>query len=137
MNYLGAVTFNGIPDIPHPVAKVIYICQRDERTLPTCHLRNSQFGAAYTKKPKRIIIRGDLVIANSLLFAGMTNPAGIPNSKVDHKLGRQFWRAVSGQPYFGQAGGHENTLMAQPTMIKALAQLAERVNKNETSGIKV
>ena len=70
------------------------------------------------------IIRDDLVIANSLLFAGMTNPAGIPNSKVDQKLGERFWRAVSRQPHFGEPGWHEKTLLAQPTMIKALAQLA-------------
>ena len=74
------------------------------------------------------IIRDDLVIANSLLFAGMTNPAGIHNSKVDPELGRRFWRAVSSQPHFGRAGWQEDTLLAQPTMIKALAQLAYNFN---------
>lgn len=70
------------------------------------------------------IMRDDLVIANSLLFAGMTNPAGIPNSKMDYRLGERFWRALASQPHFGEAGWHELTLLAQPTMIKALAQLA-------------
>jgi hypothetical protein len=54
----------------------------------------------------------------------MTNPAGIPDSKVDHKLGERSWAAISSQPHFGQPGWHEKTLLAQPTMIKALAQLA-------------
>jgi len=74
------------------------------------------------------IIRDDLVIANSLLFAGMTNPAGIHNSKIDQDLGRRFWGAISLQPYFAQAGWQENTLLAQPTMIKALAQLVYNFN---------
>jgi hypothetical protein len=74
------------------------------------------------------IIRDDLVIANGLLFAGMTNPTGIPKNKVDSKLGERFWKAISSQPHFGEAGWHEKTLLAQPTMIKALAQLAYNFN---------
>jgi hypothetical protein len=72
------------------------------------------------------IMRDDLIITNAMLFAGQLTPAGISPRKVQSHLdyGRRFWRAVAKQPHFGTADWQEHTLLAQPVMIKALAQLA-------------
>jgi hypothetical protein len=72
------------------------------------------------------IFRDDLVSANAMLFAGATNQAGImPSTVVPHTdYAVRFWKAVASQPHFGEEGWEEKTLLAEPVMIKALAQLA-------------
>jgi hypothetical protein len=72
------------------------------------------------------IYRDDLIVCNALLFAGAWNQAGITASKVNphSAYGRRFWAAVAMQPDFGAPGWYKTTLLAQPVMLKALAQLA-------------
>ena len=71
-------------------------------------------------------MRDDLVSTNAMLFAGATNSAGITASIVTPHIdyGRQFWRAIAAQPHFGDSGWEQKTLLAEPVMLKALAQLA-------------
>ena len=73
-----------------------------------------------------IIYRDDLVSANAMLFAGATNAAGIIPSAVvlNNDYGRAFWEAVAAQDHFGEDGWEKTTLLSEPVMIKALAQLA-------------
>jgi hypothetical protein len=73
-----------------------------------------------------VIYRDDLATENAMLFAGATNQAGITASTVTPYIeyARTFWKAVASQPHFGEAGWEKKTLMAEPVMIKALAQLA-------------
>ena len=72
------------------------------------------------------IYRDDLAVCNAILFAGSWNQAGIPASRVNphYEYARKFWSAVSKQPDFGAPGWFQKTLLAQPVMLKALAQLA-------------
>jgi hypothetical protein len=72
------------------------------------------------------IYRDDLVVCNALLFAGAWNPAGIIASKVNphYAYASRFWSAIARQPNFGTPGWYQATLLAQPVMLKALAQLA-------------
>lgn len=72
------------------------------------------------------IYRDDLASANAMLFAGATNQAGIGPSTVQHyyEYGRAFWTAVAAQDHFGEEGWTAKTLLSEPVMIKALAQLA-------------
>ena len=71
------------------------------------------------------IYRDDLVSCNALLFAGKTNQAGISASAVVpyYDYGREFWNAVAAQDHFGEDGWEGKTLLSEPVMIKALAQL--------------
>jgi hypothetical protein len=71
------------------------------------------------------IYRDDLAVCNALLFAGAWNQAGIAASKVNphYDYARRFWLAVAKQPNFGAPGWYRTTLLAQPVMLKALAQL--------------
>jgi len=72
------------------------------------------------------IRREDLIDASAMLFAGQMGPTGVTPSKVQpyYDYGRRFWRVLAAQRHFGEPGWHERTLLAQPVMIKALAQLA-------------
>ena len=72
------------------------------------------------------IYRDDLVVCNALLFAGAWNQAGITASRVNphYAYGKRFWSAVAKQPNFGAPGWYKKTLLAQPVMLKALAQMA-------------
>jgi len=74
----------------------------------------------------RTIYRDDLVVTNALLFAGAWNQAGITASKVlpHYDYGKRFWSAVVKLPDFGVADWNTKTLLSQPVMLKALAQLA-------------
>ena len=72
------------------------------------------------------IYRDDLVVSNALLFAGAWNQAGITASKVNphYAYAKRFWSAIAKQREFGAPGWYQKTLLAQPVMLKALAQLA-------------
>jgi hypothetical protein len=72
------------------------------------------------------IYRDDLVVCNALLFGGAWNQAGITASKVNphYAYAKRFWLAVAAQPNFGVPSWYQKTLLAQPVMLKALAQLA-------------
>jgi len=61
-----------------------------------------------------------------MLFAGATNQAGIIANRVMPyaDYGRAFWQAVAAQDHFGEDGWEAKTLLSEPVMIKALAQLA-------------
>ena len=72
------------------------------------------------------VSRKDIVLACSLMFAGQTDPKKVPPAVVNgrYDLGRRFWSALSSAPHFGQATANDKTVLAQPVVIKALAQLA-------------
>ncbi|MDR6290632.1 hypothetical protein E9232_003158 [Inquilinus ginsengisoli] len=86
----------------------------------------SKKGAKKNDDPAAVIYRDDLVSTNALLFAGATNQAGISTSAVNPSTdyGIRFWKAVASQPHFGEPNWEDKTLLAEPVMLKALAQLA-------------
>jgi len=96
-------------------------------------LRSIRIADSGSKKGKRVeegeaavIYRDDLVAANAMLFAGATNQAGIISSQVVpfYDYGRMFWASIAAQDHFGEGGWARKTLLSEPVMIKALAQLA-------------
>lgn len=86
----------------------------------------SKKGQKRTSDGAPTIFRDDLVSANAMLFAGATNQAGImPSTVVPNKeYAVRFWKALASQPHFGEEGWEETTLLSEPVMVKALAQLA-------------
>ncbi len=76
-------------------------------------------------REEKSIYRDDLTSICSILFAGATNPAGIMPSEVNknYDLGRKFFEVITTQPHFVEPGWQAKTLLAQPTMLKGLAQL--------------
>ncbi len=93
-------------------------------------IKISDSGSKKGKQPEAnepaTIYRDDLVSSNAMLFAGATNQAGIIASRVlpYADYGRTFWKAVAAQDHFGEDGWEAKTLLSEPVMIKALAQLA-------------
>jgi hypothetical protein len=71
------------------------------------------------------VSRKDIVLACSLLFAGQTDPKKVKPAAVNtcYDLGRRFWRALSSVPHFGELSSNDKTVLAQPVVLKALAQL--------------
>jgi len=67
----------------------------------------------------------DLVGINALLFLNKTNIGGALPSDVTPKepLARRFWESVLAIPGFGEVSAKENTVAAQPVVLKALAKL--------------
>jgi hypothetical protein len=86
----------------------------------------SKKGQKRSEGGSAIIYRDDLVSANAMLFAGATNQAGIIASAVTPhtEYACEFWKAVAAQDHFGEDGWERKTLLAEPVMIKALAQIA-------------
>jgi hypothetical protein len=71
------------------------------------------------------IPRKDLVAVNALLFLNKTNIAGATPPQVEerHDVARRFWETVSEIPHLGKPGAKDNTVAAQPVVLKALAKL--------------
>lgn len=86
----------------------------------------SKKGQKKDDNARAVIYRDDLVSSNALLFAGATNQAGIVANAVTPYIeyGRAFWQAIAAQDHFGVDGWESKTLLSEPVMIKALAQLA-------------
>lgn len=86
----------------------------------------SKKGQKNQEGEKAVIYRDDLVSTNAMLFAGATNQAGImPSIVMPHvEYGRAFWQAVASQDHFGEDNWEAASLLSEPVMIKALAQLA-------------
>ena len=86
----------------------------------------SKKGGKRSDSDEPVIYRDDLVSTNAMLFAGATNSAGITASIVTPHIdyGIDFWKAVAAQPHFGEQGWEVKTLLSEPVMLKALAQLA-------------
>ena len=86
----------------------------------------SKKGRKSEEENAAVIYRDDLVSANAALFAGATNQAGIMTSAVMPHIGygRSFWEAIALQDHFGEIGWSAKTLLSEPVMIKALANLA-------------
>jgi hypothetical protein len=107
------------------------------------NIKISDSGSKKGRKPEdnepATIYRDDLVSSNAMLFAGATNQAGIIASGVTpHKeYGRAFWKAVAAQDNFGEDGWEAKTLLAEPVMIKALAQLAYTFHDSREKDIKL
>ena len=71
------------------------------------------------------ISRKDLIAVNALLFLNKTNINGAKPADVDEKkvLARKFWEAVSQIPGFGAPLAKQQTVAAQPVVLKALAKI--------------
>jgi hypothetical protein len=71
------------------------------------------------------VSRKDLVAVNAILFLNKTNIGGATPPLVSPKveLAKQFWTAVSAIPGFGEEQAKEQTVAAQPVVLKALAKL--------------
>jgi hypothetical protein len=115
-------------DHSNPVS--IFIRKEIEGSRLLGNIMISDTGSKKGRKPEEnnaaVIYRDDLVSANAALFAGATNQAGIMTSAVIPHVdyGRCFWEAVAMQDHFGEEGWSEKTLLSEPVMIKALANLA-------------
>ena len=71
------------------------------------------------------LTRKDVVAVNAHLFLNKTNISGATPSDVEQKrdIAIRFWGAVKDIPGFGIQGAKENTVAAQPVVLKALAKL--------------
>ena len=67
----------------------------------------------------------DAVSINSILFLNKTNISGATPIIVQERASKakDFWVSVNAIPGFGEAGAKNNTVVAQPVMLKALAKL--------------
>ncbi|HVT90223.1 MAG TPA: DNA sulfur modification protein DndB [Tepidisphaeraceae bacterium] len=72
------------------------------------------------------IARKDLIAINARLLLNKTTVSGAKPQDVNDKIevAKEFWEAVSNIPNFGEAGAKQNTVAAQPVVLKALAKLA-------------
>jgi hypothetical protein len=68
----------------------------------------------------------DAVAVNAILFLNKTNIGGaVPTAVKDKEsTAKAFWEAINAIPGFGESGAKENTVAAQPVVLKALAKLA-------------
>jgi len=75
---------------------------------------------------KGYIARKDLIAVNAILLLNKTNVSGAKPQDVDEKreFARSFWEAVDAIEGFGEDGAKQNTVAAQPVVLKALAKLA-------------
>lgn len=71
------------------------------------------------------IARKDLVGVNALLFLNKTNINGATPAMVEGKtdIAYRFWTAIQAISGFGEEKARENTVAAQPVVLKALAKL--------------
>jgi len=71
------------------------------------------------------ISRKDLVAINAILFLNKTNIASATPPEVTPKadIAYRFWEAVTAIPGFGEPQAREQTVAAQPVVLKALAKL--------------
>lgn len=67
----------------------------------------------------------DVVAINAILFLNKTNIGGATPAVVDDRkaVAKAFWEAVDAIPNFGDERAKENTVAAQPVVLKALAKL--------------
>ena len=67
----------------------------------------------------------DVVAVNAILFLNKTNIGGAKPSDVSDKLevAKRLWEGVMAISGFGEAAAKENTVAAQPVVLKALAKL--------------
>lgn len=67
----------------------------------------------------------DAVAINAILFLNKTNIAGATPANVKEKFAtaKAFWETVKAIPGFGESGAKENTVAAQPVVLKAIAKL--------------
>jgi len=68
----------------------------------------------------------DAVAVNAILFLNKTNIGGAKPADVTDKIdvSKRFWEGVIAIPGFGETHAKENTVAAQPVVLKALAKLA-------------
>jgi hypothetical protein len=71
------------------------------------------------------ISRKDVIAVNAILFLNKTNVAGAQPSMVEERkeVALRFWEAVNQIDGFGEPGAKEQTIAAQPVVLKALAKL--------------
>ncbi|MDG2521351.1 DNA sulfur modification protein DndB [Caulobacter segnis] len=86
-----------------------------------------------TKLEDAAIFRDDLVNTCAILFRGAFNQSGITPMDVmgAEDYADNFWRALSRQPGWAEAGRDRLTLLAQPTVIKGMAFLVRSFHNGE------
>lgn len=77
------------------------------------------------KEDEGAITLKDAVAVNAILFLNKTNIAGAAPLTVKEKaaVAKAFWESVKAIPGFGEQSAKENTVAAQPVILKALAKL--------------
>ena len=82
-------------------------------------------GKSDWKADSGTILRKDLIAVNALLFLNKTTIRGASpghvSAKEDYAI--RFWEAVNQIPGWGEPGAKQNTVAAQPVVLKALAKL--------------
>lgn len=77
------------------------------------------------KEDEGTITLKDAVAVNAILFLNKTNIAGATPASVKEKAStaKAFWETIKAIPGFGEQGAKENTVAAQPVVLKAIAKL--------------
>ena len=86
-----------------------------------------------TKLDEPAIYRDDMVNTCAILFRGAFNQSGITPVDVmgSEDYADRFWEALARQPQWAELGREKITLLAHPTMIKAMAFLVRSFHNGE------
>lgn len=112
-------------DQANPISVFTREVLEDEKRLGGLKVIDSGTKKSGRDREEDSIYRDDLTSICAILFAGATNPAGIMPAVVNknYDYGRKFFEAITSQPFFAGTGWHTKSLLAQPSMLKGLAQL--------------
>lgn len=120
-------------DVANPVSKYVseHLAPKgfvhDLRVVDAGHKKSG------TKLEGPAIYRDDLVNTCAILFRGAFNQSGITPLDVMGSEGYadRFWEALAKQPSWGKLGWDKLSLLAHPTMLKAMAFLVRSFHNGE------